>query len=70
MIKKTKKGRKYFGCENHPECGFMSWNKPTGEKCPKCGDFLVEKGKKEIRIVFNNVNCGYTAEKKSNEAVE
>ncbi|MDE6357083.1 MAG: type I DNA topoisomerase, partial [Eubacteriales bacterium] len=36
LIKKTKKGRKFYGCENNPECEFMSWNKPTGDKCPKC----------------------------------
>ena len=29
VIKKTKKGRKYYGCENNPECEFMSWQKPA-----------------------------------------
>ena len=46
VIKKSKKGRKYFGCENAPDCDFISWNLPTGEKCPECGKFLVEKGRK------------------------
>lgn len=63
QIKKTKKGRIYFGCENHPECEFMSWNKPTGEKCPRCGSFLVEKGKKNIKIACSNEKCGYVTEK-------
>ncbi len=64
LIKKTKKGRKYFGCENNPECGFMSWNKPTGEKCPRCGSYMEEKGKKNPKIVCSNVQCGYIEPKK------
>lgn len=62
LLKKTKKGRMYYGCENHPECEFMSWNKPTGEKCPKCGAFMEEKGKKNPKIVCSNVKCGYIQE--------
>jgi len=71
LLKKTKKGRMYYGCENHPECEFMSWNKPTGEKCPKCGTFMEEKGKKNPKIVCSNVKCGYikeiSEEKEENE---
>ncbi len=63
FIKKTKKGRKYYGCENSPECEFMSWNKPTGEKCPKCGQYLIEKGTKKVRIACSNLECGYSVEK-------
>lgn len=59
QIKKTKKGRKYYGCENNPECGFMSWSKPTGEKCPVCGDVLIEKGGKNPKIICANQKCGY-----------
>ena len=39
VLRKTKKGRKYFGCENNPECDFMSWSRPVAEKCPKCGGY-------------------------------
>lgn len=67
QIKKTKKGRKYFGCENNPECQFMSWNKPTGELCPKCGSYLEEKGKKNPKIVCSNVKCGYIKEENQPE---
>ncbi len=67
LIKKTKKGRKYFGCENHPECNFMSWNKPTGEKCPRCGNFMEEKGKKNTKIVCSNIQCGYIKKKEEKE---
>ena len=69
-IKKTKKGRKYYGCENAPECEFMSWNKPTGEKCPECGHYLVEKGTKKVRIACSNSECGYSVEKADNEKSE
>ena len=43
VIRKTKKGRKYYGCEAGPECDFMSWQKPSNEKCPQCGGVLLEK---------------------------
>lgn len=59
LIKKTKKGRKFFGCENNPECEFMSWKKPTGDNCPKCGSFLIEKGTKVRMIACSSDNCGY-----------
>jgi DNA topoisomerase-1 len=56
---KSKKGRKYFGCKAYPECSFRSWNKPTGEKCPRCGDAMVEKASrgKEPQIVCQNAAC-------------
>ncbi len=61
-IKKTKKGRKYYGCENNPECSLMLWDRPTGEKCPKCGSVLVIKGTKNKRIVCTNGECGYSVQ--------
>ena len=42
---KSKAGKVYYGCSNYPKCKFMSWDMPTGEKCPKCGKYLVRKGK-------------------------
>ncbi|MDR1541489.1 MAG: type I DNA topoisomerase [Clostridiales bacterium] len=62
QIKKSKKGRKYFGCENNPECGFMTWSRPTGEFCPECGGFLVEKGTKNKQIACSNAQCGFRKE--------
>ncbi len=44
--RKTKKGRRYYGCENNPDCDFMVWNKPTQIKCNLCGSIMLEKGKK------------------------
>ena len=45
--RKSKKGRAFFGCNTYPKCDFALWNKPTGEKCPKCSNLLVfaAKGK-------------------------
>ena len=40
---KSQKGARYFGCSNHPKCTFMSWDKPTDEKCPVCGEMLLFK---------------------------
>lgn len=56
VLKKTKKGRKYYGCENNPECDFMSWQKPSKEKCPDCGGYMLEKGNK---LVCADEKCGY-----------
>ena len=60
VLRKTKKGRKYYGCENNPDCDFMSWQKPSKEKCPKCGGLMVEKGNKLLCI---NEACGYIENK-------
>lgn len=60
VMKKTKKGRRYYGCSNHPECEFMSWPKPSGQKCPNCGNYMVEKGNK---LICSDQTCGYLMEK-------
>lgn len=64
VLRKTKKGRKYYGCENNPECDFMSWSRPVAEKCPKCGSYMVVKGSK---IACADAGCGYTVDRKSIE---
>lgn len=56
VIKKTRKGRKYYGCMGNPDCDFMVWQKPSDRKCPKCGGLMLEKGKK---LVCWNEDCGY-----------
>ena len=71
LIKKTKRGRIYYGCEHNGDgCDYMSWNKPTGEKCPECGAFLEEKGRKNPKIVCSNEKCGYMKEKPAEEENE
>lgn len=66
LLKKTKKGRTYYGCEHNGEsCEFMSWNKPTGEKCPVCSEALVEKGNsKSKKVVCSNSKCNYGKQNK------
>lgn len=60
VYRMTKKGRRYYGCENNPECDFMSWQKPSSKKCPKCGSYMVEKGSK---LVCAEDSCGYVEDK-------
>ena len=57
VLRKTKKGRKYFGCEDNPDCDFMSWSRPVEKKCPKCGGYMVVKGNK---IACADEKCGYS----------
>ena len=56
LRKRTKKGRQYFGCEKNPECSFMSWQRPSSQKCPQCGSYMLEKGNK---LVCADKECGF-----------
>ncbi|MDE5547619.1 MAG: type I DNA topoisomerase, partial [Clostridia bacterium] len=53
---RSKAGKLYYGCSGFPECKFMSWDEPTGEKCPKCKSALV-KGRRGVRC--SNKECDY-----------
>ena len=64
VLRKTKKGRKYYGCEDNPECEFMSWQKPSDQKCPRCGSYMVEKGNK---LCCSNEQCGFVEKQKKNK---
>ncbi|RYG73883.1 type I DNA topoisomerase [Lentibacillus lipolyticus] len=56
--RKSKKNRKFYGCDRYPECEFVTWDKPISRPCPKCGSFMVEKKtKKESRVQCTN--CDY-----------
>ncbi len=56
VLKKTKKGRKYYGCIDNPDCDFMVWQRPSGIKCERCGSLMLYKGNK---LVCSDENCGY-----------
>ena len=56
VIRRTKKGRIFYGCEGYPECDFSSWQRPSKKKCPKCGGLMIEKGKK---LVCADIECGH-----------
>ena len=66
VIRRTKKGRLYFGCENQPECAFMSWSRPSEKPCPRCGGYMVLKGP---NLVCADEKCGYR-EKNVEKAAE
>lgn len=69
FLKKSKKGTVYYACEDYTNCKFMSWDKPSGEKCTKCGDFIVEKQTKNgVTYKCNNPNCDYLITKEDNNA--
>ena len=57
VIRRTKKGRIFYGCESYPDCEFSSWQRPVDKKCPRCGSYMVEKGKK---LVCAKADCGYS----------
>ncbi len=63
LFKKTRKGKRYIGCENNPGCGYMSWDMPSGENCPNCGNFLVKKySGRKILLKCSNEKCDFTKE--------
>ena len=55
--KRTKKGKIFYGCSNWPKCDFALWDKPTGEKCEKCGSLLVKTKRKQIKC--SSKECDY-----------
>lgn len=59
ISKKSKRGYTFFGCDNWPECNFMTWDKPTKDKCPNCGKSLF-KGKGGMVSCLDE-KCGYKA---------
>ena len=70
LIRKSKKGRKFFGCENNTgeensenssekTCNFISWNKPAKKPCPICNSYMVEKGSKKIILACIEQSCGH-----------
>ncbi|MCR5790824.1 MAG: type I DNA topoisomerase, partial [Lachnospiraceae bacterium] len=67
VVRKTKKGRRFYGCEDGPECDFMTWQRPTDTKCPKCGGLMVEKGS---RLQCIREDCGTVIEAKEREKQE
>jgi len=61
VLRRSKKGRKFYGCENFPDCDYTSWNKPTNETCPECNTRLVEKPgrNREWKLVCPNEKCDF-----------
>lgn len=59
LEKKSKRGRKFFGCEKNPTCSFMTWDEPLAEICPQCGSTLFKKTGKDAMIHCLKEGCGY-----------
>ena len=58
ILRKSKKGKAFYGCSNYPQCDFISWYKPTGEVCKECGSYMIEKRtKNETKEVCSNKEC-------------
>ena len=59
LMKKSKRGKKYYGCEDNPNCTFMTWDIPAEANCPNCGSTLFQKGGKNGKLVCHKEGCGY-----------
>lgn len=63
VLRKSKRGRVFYGCDKYPKCDFVSWNEPVEERCPKCGGVLVKKiNKKSSHLECLNKECDYKRE--------
>lgn len=63
-LKRSKKGREFYGCSNYPKCDFVSWDKPIQTPCPKCNGLMVErqiKNKGLFKVCIKE-DCGYSEE--------
>ncbi len=63
VIRRSKKGRRFYGCESS-DCEFISWQKPSDRRCPKCGSYMLEKGSK---LLCAGDGCGYTESLKKSD---
>ena len=56
LVRKSAKGRVYYGCSNYPKCNYMTWDEPVPEKCPRCGSTLF---KKKGQLYCAKEGCGF-----------
>ena len=56
LVRKSSKGRVYYGCSNYPKCNYMTWDEPVPEKCPQCGSTLF---KKKGQLYCAKEGCGF-----------
>ena len=56
LVRKSAKGRVYYGCSNYPKCNYMTWDEPVPEKCPQCGSTLF---KKKCQLYCAKEGCGF-----------
>ena len=56
LVRKSAKGRVYYGCSNYPKCNYMTWDEPVPERCPQCGSTLF---KKKGQLYCAKEGCGF-----------
>jgi DNA topoisomerase-1 len=59
IVRRSKKGKMFYGCSGYPECNQVFWYKPVNKKCPKCGALLVERKGKATQYACSNQECSY-----------
>lgn len=69
LVRKSRKGKKFFGCSNYPNCDFVSWFEPVADKCPQCGNFMWKKFNKSKGSYYecSNLECKYKEYKKEED---
>jgi len=72
IVRRSRRGRVFYGCENYPECDFNSWDMPVREKCPDCGGYMVQKRNRAGQQTWQcaNAECGKVIPAKENEQKE
>ena len=72
LEKTSRKGRKFYGCKNYPECTFVSWDKPVAEKCPVCGSYMtLKESRKNGRwYLCSNESCRHREKAPEEETQE
>ncbi len=60
VLRRSKKGRTFYGCSKYPDCDFVSWDRPTGKRCPNCGGIMVERRTKKGKLIIcSNKECNF-----------
>ena len=67
-VRKSKKGKVYYSCSGYPDCKFMSWDIPTGDKCPDCGEPIVKTARGSVKC--SNKDCSYRVKTEKTEKTE
>jgi DNA topoisomerase-1 len=71
VVRRSKKGRKFYGCSKYPECDFIAWDKPAPSPCPECGSLMLEKNLKgRKKYVCSNKECHFSQEVKEEAGQE
>jgi len=69
LVRRSRKGKVYYGCEHYPKCDFMVWDEPVkDEKCPQCGGLLLKKDGRTKKIYCWNQECKYERKITKNKA--